>query len=52
MSQPVVVTAVFTPVEGKHDEAVAALSRGIAEVHEERRAARSTRSTTPPTAPS
>jgi quinol monooxygenase YgiN len=35
MSQPVVVTAVFTPVEGKHDEAVAALSRGIAEVHEE-----------------
>ncbi|OUE28119.1 putative monooxygenase [Clavibacter michiganensis] len=35
MSQPVVVTAVFTPVEGRRDEAVAALSRGIAEVHGE-----------------
>jgi quinol monooxygenase YgiN len=35
MPQPVVVTAVFTPVEGRRDEAVAALSRGIAEVHGE-----------------
>lgn len=35
MSQPIVIVAVFTPVEGKRDEAVAALSRAVAEVHEE-----------------
>lgn len=35
MSQPVVVTVVFTPAEGKRPELVAALSRAIPEVHEE-----------------
>lgn len=35
MTDPVVVTAVFTPAEGARDALVAALSRAIAEVHEE-----------------
>src|SRR3954468_7827116 len=32
---PVVVTAVFSPREGHHDQVVAALRPAIAEVHEE-----------------
>lgn len=35
MSDPVVVTAIFTPAEGKRDALVAALTPAIAEVHEE-----------------
>ncbi|PPH80102.1 putative quinol monooxygenase [Rathayibacter sp. AY1D9] len=35
MSDPVVVTAIFTPAEGQRDALVAALSTAIAEVHEE-----------------
>ncbi|PPH07923.1 antibiotic biosynthesis monooxygenase [Rathayibacter sp. AY1C1] len=35
MSDPVVVTAIFTPAEGQCDALVAALSTAIAEVHEE-----------------
>lgn len=35
MTQPVVVTVVFTPVQGAYDQVVAALSRAIEEVHEE-----------------
>jgi quinol monooxygenase YgiN len=35
MSDPVVVTAIFTPAEGARDALVAALSTAVAEVHEE-----------------
>lgn len=35
MSQPIVVTVVFTPVEGAYDRVVNALSRGIEEIHGE-----------------
>jgi quinol monooxygenase YgiN len=35
MSDPIVVTAVFTPLPGKHDEVVAALRPAIAAVHGE-----------------
>lgn len=35
MSEAVVVTVTFRPVEGAHDELVSALSVGIAEVHTE-----------------
>jgi quinol monooxygenase YgiN len=35
VSDPIVVTAVFTPVEGAYDQLVDALSRAIAQVHEE-----------------
>ena len=35
MSDPVVVTAIFTPAEGQRDALVAALSPAIAEVHGE-----------------
>lgn len=35
MSEPVVVTAQFFPVEGKLDEVIAALRPAIAAVHEE-----------------
>ncbi len=34
-SEPVVVTAIFTPAEGKRDELVRRLEPAIAEVHEE-----------------
>ena len=35
MSDPVVVTAIFTPAEGQRDALVAALTPAIAEVHGE-----------------
>ncbi|QHC57573.1 putative quinol monooxygenase [Rathayibacter sp. VKM Ac-2760] len=35
MTDPVVVTAIFTPAEGKRDALVAALTPAIAEVHGE-----------------
>lgn len=35
MSEPIVVTAVFTPHEGAFDQVVQVLSRAIAEVHKE-----------------
>lgn len=35
MSQPVVVTVTFTPVEGAYRPVVEALSKAIAEVHQE-----------------
>ena len=34
-TEPIVVTAVFTPLEGKRDELVRRLEPAIAEVHEE-----------------
>lgn len=35
MSDPITVTAVFTPKEGRHDELVAALQRTMPAVHDE-----------------
>ena len=35
MADPIVVTAVFTPIEGAYDELVEVLSQAIAEVHQE-----------------
>lgn len=35
MTEPIVVTAVFTPIEGGHDRLVEALRPSIAGVHEE-----------------
>lgn len=32
---PIVVTAVFTPIEGRRDELIAAMARGIAATHRE-----------------
>ncbi len=35
MTQPIVVTVVFTPVEGAYDRVVDAISRGIEEIRGE-----------------